>query len=156
MASIQLDICSDASSSDFTDDDFLDVGDEFGTIVDCDPVSGQMGFADFSFSEFLDYSRRIVVLARSHQAPPIQPKPGIQNELEYNVARATFDALTSELDKKYQGNSWLPLDPYVINYVELFTALRQYEQRKNELAIQQKEQIAEASAQAPDSEGGEI
>lgn len=145
---------SDASSSDFDDNDFLELGDEYGTIVDCDPVAGQMGFADFSFDGFLDYSRRLVVLARTNQ--PAESTPDIQNDLEFNVARACLAALASELDIRYSGSQWEPRDQYVLSYVELMTAIRQYEQRNmNAKLLREEESIREALALSPDSEGGE-
>jgi hypothetical protein len=151
--SLQLHPSSDASSSDFEDDDFLDIADEFGHVVDCVPEEGQMGFADFPFSGFIDYSRHLVRLARTNQPPP--PKPGISNDLELNVARATGEALALELDRIYNGQQWNPLDPYVMNYVELFSAIRNYERNKQDALLQQEAQIREALAFTPDSEGGE-
>lgn len=148
-----LDVSSDASSSDFDDDDFLDVADEFGHVVDRVPEDEQIGFADFPLSGFIEYSRRLVVLARTYSQP--KPTPGITNDLELAVAKATRDALAFELDKKYQGQTWLPIDPYVLNYVELYSSIRNYEKRKQDEILQQAEQIAEAVTLAPDSEGGE-
>lgn len=151
--SLPLHLSTDASTSDFEDDDFLDIADEFGHVVDCVPEEGQMGFADFSFDGFLDYSRRIVALARTNQPPP--PKPGISNDLELNVARAAGEALALELDRIYNGKQWSPLDPYVMNYVELFSAIRNYERNKQDALLQQEAEIRAALTYTPDSEGGE-
>jgi hypothetical protein len=148
-----LDIATDASSSDFDDDDFLDIADEFGHVVDRVPEDDQTGFADFPLSGFIEYSRRLVVLARTYSQP--QPSPGISNDLELAVAKATRDALASELDKKYQGQTWLPMDPYVFSHVQLYSAIRNYEKLKHDEILQQTEQASEADALAADSQGGE-
>jgi hypothetical protein len=149
----QLLIPIDAISADFEDTDLLEIADDFGHVVGCVPEESQPGFADFSLSGFLEYSRNLIALARTTQPPP--PKPGISNDLELNVARATGEALAIELDRVYNGNQWSARDPYVMNYVELLSAIRNYERNKQDALLQQEEKIREALAYTPDSEGGE-
>lgn len=97
---------------DWDADDFLDLADEFGTVVDDEP--GLTGFVDFGLAGFEAYSRALVVAARE---PAI---PLITSSLDHKIA--------TQIIKVLEQIKELP-DPYVAMLGELRMAVVAYEWR---------------------------
>jgi hypothetical protein len=112
------------STADFDDDDFLDLADEFGHVVDSEPGCFQ-GFVDMGLDQFVAYSRALVREARLNDQPEFE----IQNSIDYALACAALETLEQQLLRKYEGDVWDKNCRYVRHFNELFAMIRKYEKR---------------------------
>jgi len=113
------------SDADFDDDDFLDLADDYGHVVESEP-DGVAGFVEFGLDSFSAYSRALVREARRGPEPEFE----IENSIDYALACSALSVLKQQLQKLFEGYEWDPADRYVRHFHELFAMIRKYESRE--------------------------
>jgi hypothetical protein len=104
------------------DDDFLDLADDYGHVVE--PEAGIEGFVDFGFGAFLNFCTALVERARAEEGPRFT----IANAIDYALAMAMLVALDAQLSRVFDGRDWDPENRYVASYHALKEGVRAYEQ----------------------------
>lgn len=115
-----------ATAVGFNEEDFIDLGEGFATIVQPDPRSGVMGFVSFSYDEFIDYSKALVIDVRNDM---LEDATRVNNDTDVLIAKAVITALNHQLYMQYGALEfeWPTDDQYVALYQSLDRSVRDYE-----------------------------
>jgi hypothetical protein len=111
----------------FSDEDLLDLAEDYGTVVDTDPDAGILGFVTFGEGEFIDFCRKLV--RQGQNVDSAGPTVMIQNHMDYVMAVGAFNPLAKMLRQTYKGQEWPKTDKYVQAFDQLFSAILDFERR---------------------------
>jgi hypothetical protein len=113
------------SSSDFDNDELLDLAEDHGTVVDTDPEDGVLGFVTFSEQGFIDFCHDLIKQVR--RADEIEPPSVIHTHMDYIMALGAFSPLSRALRNTYGNREWPKDDRYVQAFDALFAAILSFE-----------------------------
>jgi hypothetical protein len=120
------------STTDFDDDELLDIASDHGTVVETDPYDGILGFVDFSEQGFYDFCRDLITEVR--RKDDVGPPSVIHTHMDYIMAVGAFNPLAKVLRATYQGREWPKDDRYVQAFDVLFQAILDFERRNPHFA----------------------
>jgi hypothetical protein len=118
-------------TADWCEDEFLNIADNYATVVEPDADAGVEGFVSFGFEEFLSYSIAIVSVTRARNRL-LESDQQINNHIDFAIGKAILAVLSSNLSEQYGfvEADWPSENEYVAMYNALYATVRTYEIRK--------------------------